>query len=81
MRKAIPPSLENQATCRKTGGFPAKNWRYSGFTLIELLVCNGYHCNFTRHCGATRFFNSLDRSKEVVLRQDLSISAMPLINL
>lgn len=45
---------------------------YSGFTLIELLVVMAIIATLLS-IVVPRYFNSLDRSKEVVLRQDLSI--------
>jgi general secretion pathway protein G len=73
MRKAHPIILK----IRQHGGKPDKvspeNWRYSpGFTLIELLVVMAIIATLLS-IVAPRYFNSLDRSKEVVLRQDLSI--------
>jgi general secretion pathway protein G len=73
MRKAYPVILK----IRQHGGKPDKvspeNWRYSsGFTLIELLVVMAIIATLLS-IVAPRYFNSLDRSKEVVLRQDLSI--------
>lgn len=65
-------TLRIRQSAGKTGGFPAKNRRYSGFTLIELLVVMAIIATLLS-IVVPRYFNSLDRSKEVVLRQDLSI--------
>lgn len=65
-------TLRIRQSAGKTGGFPAKNWRYPGFTLIELLVVMAIIATLLS-IVVPRYFNSLDRSKEVVLRQDLSI--------
>ncbi len=46
--------------------------RSSGFTLIELLVVMAIIATLLS-IVAPRYFNSLDRSKEAVLRQDLNI--------
>lgn len=48
------------------------NCVHSGFTLIELLVVMAIIATLLS-IVAPRYFNSLDRSKETVLRQDLSI--------
>ncbi len=48
------------------------NGRYSGFTLIELLVVMAIIATLLS-IVAPKYFNSLDRSKEVVLRQDLNV--------
>jgi len=52
--------------------FILKKWGYSGFTLIELLVVMAIIATLLS-IVAPRYFNSLDRSKETVLRQDLNI--------
>ncbi|MEO7558633.1 MAG: prepilin-type N-terminal cleavage/methylation domain-containing protein [Nitrosospira sp.] len=65
-------TLRVRRSAGKAGGFPAKNWRYSGFTLIELLVVMAIIATLLS-IVVPRYFNSLERSKEVVLRQDLSI--------
>jgi len=48
------------------------NWNCCGFTLIELLVVMAIIATLLS-IVAPRYFNSLDRSKETVLRQDLNI--------
>lgn len=48
------------------------NWNCRGFTLIELLVVMAIIATLLS-IVAPRYFNSLDRSKETVLRQDLNI--------
>ena len=49
-----------------------KNGGYAGFTLIELLVVMAIIATLLS-IVAPRYFNSLDRSKETVLRQDLGV--------
>ena len=56
----------------KAIGFPAENRGCPGFTLIELLVVMAIIATLLS-IVVPRYFNSLDRSKEVVLRQDLII--------
>ena len=46
--------------------------RYAGFTLIELLVVMAIIA-LLLSIVAPRYFSSIDKSKEAVLRQDLSI--------
>jgi general secretion pathway protein G len=48
------------------------NRSFRGFTLVELLVVMAIIATLLS-IVAPRYFNSLDRSKEVVLRQDLNI--------
>ena len=48
------------------------NWNCPGFTLIELLVVMAIIATLLS-IVVPRYFNSLDRSKETVLRQDLNI--------
>lgn len=73
MRKAYSAfTLRMRQSAGKAGGFPGKNGGYSGFTLIELLVVMAIIATLLS-IVVPRYFNSLDRSKEVVLRQDLSI--------
>lgn len=48
------------------------DWSCRGFTLIELLVVMAIIATLLS-IVAPRYFNSLDRSKETVLRQDLNI--------
>lgn len=58
---------------RRAGSiFILKKWGYRGFTLIELLVVMAIIATLLS-IVAPRYFNSLDRSKETVLRQDLNI--------
>ncbi|ARO86901.1 type II secretion system protein G [Nitrosospira lacus] len=73
MRKAYSTfTLRIRRSAGKAGRIPAKNRRYPGFTLIELLVVMAIIATLLS-IVVPRYFNSLDRSKEVVLRQDLSI--------
>ncbi len=73
MRKAYSTfTLRIRQSAGKAGEVSAGNWRYSGFTLIELLVVMAIIATLLS-IVVPRYFNSLDRSKEVVLRQDLSI--------
>lgn len=46
--------------------------RYTGFTLIELLVVMAIIATLLS-IVAPRYFNSIDKAKEAVLRQDLSV--------
>nr|WP_255369720.1 prepilin-type N-terminal cleavage/methylation domain-containing protein [Nitrosovibrio sp. Nv17] len=48
------------------------NGRAAGFTLVELLVVMAIIATLLS-IVVPRYFNSLDRSREVVLRQDLSV--------
>lgn len=48
------------------------NQKYRGFTLIELLVVMAIIATLLS-IVAPRYFNSLDKAKEAVLRQDLGI--------
>jgi general secretion pathway protein G len=57
---------------RKASPFLARQGRYPGFTLVELLVVMAIIATLLS-IVVPKYFNSLDRSKEVVLRQDLSI--------
>ncbi len=73
MRKAYSNFiLRIEQTGEKTDKVSPKNGRYSGFTLIELLVVMAIIATLLS-IVAPRYFNSLDRSKEAVLRQDLSV--------
>ena len=73
MRKAYSNFiLRIEQTGEKTDKVSPKNGRYSGFTLIELLVVMAIIATLLS-IVAPRYFNSLERSKEAVLRQDLSI--------
>lgn len=56
----------------KAIGFPAGNGGCPGFTLVELLVVMAIIATLLS-IVVPRYFNSLDKSKEVVLRQDLTI--------
>ncbi len=56
----------------KAGKISPENGRHAGFTLIELLVVMAIIATLLS-IVAPRYFNSLDRSKETVLRQDLGI--------
>ena len=51
---------------------PKLNWNFPGFTLIELLVVMAIIATLLS-IVVPRYFNSLDRSKETVLRHDLNI--------
>lgn len=51
---------------------PKLSWSCPGFTLIELLVVMAIIATLLS-IVAPRYFKSLDRSKETVLRQDLNI--------
>jgi general secretion pathway protein G len=73
MRKAYSNFiLRIKQSARKADRISPKKGRYSGFTLIELLVVMAIIATLLS-IVAPRYFNSLDRSKEAVLRQDLSI--------
>ena len=50
----------------------SKHWQPKGFTLIELLVVMAIIATLLT-IVAPRYFNSLDKAKEAVLRQDLGI--------
>ncbi|MEO9061402.1 MAG: prepilin-type N-terminal cleavage/methylation domain-containing protein [Nitrosospira sp.] len=56
----------------KARKIPLKNRRHAGFTLIELLVVMAIIATLLS-IVAPRYFNSLDRSKETVLRQNLGV--------
>jgi general secretion pathway protein G len=73
MRKArSSPASRIGQRARKAGPFPARQGRYPGFTLVELLVVMAIIATLLS-IVVPRYFNSLDRSREVVLQQDLSI--------
>ena len=67
--QAVMGKAEADRKARKTS---LKNRRHAGFTLIELLVVMAIIATLLS-IVAPRYFNSLDRSKETVLRQDLGI--------
>jgi general secretion pathway protein G len=67
--QAVMGKSEADRKARKTS---LKNRRHAGFTLIELLVVMAIIATLLS-IVAPRYFNSLDRSKETVLRQDLGI--------
>jgi general secretion pathway protein G len=54
------------------GARPARFSRWPGFTLIELLVVMVI-VSILISLAAPRYFNSLEKSKEAVLRQDLAL--------
>ncbi|HVW65478.1 MAG TPA: prepilin-type N-terminal cleavage/methylation domain-containing protein [Nitrosospira sp.] len=72
MRKACFLVSRIRRGTGKNIGFPAGNRGCPGFTLVELLVVMAIIATLLS-IVVPRYFNSLDRSKEVVLRQDLII--------
>ncbi len=75
MRKACAnPIIKIEPDNRKFNKVspPKLNWNCPGFTLIELLVVMAIIATLLS-IVAPRYFKSLDRSKETVLRQDLNI--------
>lgn len=75
MRKACSSSIiEIEQGSRKLNqvSLLKLNWNCPGFTLIELLVVMVIIATLLS-IVAPRYFKSLDRSKETVLRQDLNI--------
>lgn len=75
MHKACSnPTIKIEPDNRKFNkiSLPKLNWNCPGFTLIELLVVMAIIATLLS-IVAPRYFKSLDRSKETVLRQDLNI--------
>ncbi|HEU4854190.1 MAG TPA: prepilin-type N-terminal cleavage/methylation domain-containing protein [Nitrosospira sp.] len=64
-------TTENRQGSGKAGRLTI-NRSFQGFTLVELLVVMAIIA-ILLSIATPRYFNSLDRSKEVVLRQDLSV--------